>query len=692
MKMRPEKFLTTEELLEGLRNRHKGGGIITADSYLSSIAGCFDGGFCPQKYFKLATPGQWLKELNEAADKFTFSAPGMEVVKDSTTTTVSAPHTVMEFDAVLTTPRQDRDNDILESAGCTVDPKMPGLWQHCPFEPIGKYLATTRQNKNEVRFRGSLADIQLGRDAAVLVEYGALRISHGFRPLEYEPIFEEGKETDRYAWPIGFHILKFYVMEWSLVSIPSNEDAIITAHRREKLHDPLVKSWADQLDKLRKKSVSVSTHKTVAEAGTVNLRIEVVNGQPEVKNPANKTCGCKGHAMTLTKGLVPVGQNTKLAPKDEKWDEISARQDVTAWAKNGDTIDLDKFGQAFTYAIDAQKAEGFALLHHTVKDGELIVVPAGVREAMNSLLNGGTAVIPADQADRSKIYAHLAEHYKQMGESPPAFKTAVSYEAGKKADKGESWNASKARKQFKDAATSGDGDNKMVDWKKYQRGFAWYDDDGTKDGDYKFPHHYLDNGELVTVFRGCAAVIASLNGSRGGSNLDEEGRKAVHAHIEKHYAQFEVECPPLKSAQDIEDDPKSFNELFSEYVRTAPLAQKKMSKKTEEKIRDSKTYTDKVRNDSSLDKTHRVLLDKSVNLLDEVLEMQGATDQEDLDANDGEVRSLQLRLLAALTVAGENEIEAFKNFHRSFGDLIAAIDCQLEEQGIEKEFAELVGS
>jgi HK97 family phage prohead protease len=150
----------------------------------------------------------------------------------------------MDFEAVVTTSREDRDRDILEAGGAEVDPKSPLLWQHIPFEPIGKLVQVTKQNSKRVEARFAIADLPLGHDAATLIELEALRISHGFRPLEWE-VRETDDEED--SWRRGFHIKRFEIMEVSVVSIPANTDAVILANDRHKLHHPLSRAWADRL-------------------------------------------------------------------------------------------------------------------------------------------------------------------------------------------------------------------------------------------------------------------------------------------------------------------------------------------------------------------------------------------------------------------------------------------------------------
>ncbi len=77
---------------------------------------------------------------------------------------------VMEFDAIITSNRLDRDGDVLEPKGADVDMDLALLWQHSPWEPIGKLLGITKQNSRQLRGRFAIIDNALGRDAAQLVE------------------------------------------------------------------------------------------------------------------------------------------------------------------------------------------------------------------------------------------------------------------------------------------------------------------------------------------------------------------------------------------------------------------------------------------------------------------------------------------------------------------------------------------
>lgn len=236
----PAAIITPDALRKQLRLRQHGWryGVKAADGFFSSIQNCFagcEGGFCPTKLFAQADEAKWAKELEAAAEKFTYCDPKM-IVK-AASRVEQGKGSILDFDAIITSTRKDRDTDVLESIGAELDPAAPLLWQHTPFNPIGVVKAGTfKKSKSNAFASFSILDTELGRDAAVLVEGGALRISHGFDPQEYEPL-EKG----------GWHFLKFLIYEVSLVSVPSNTDAIITEFSRHKLHSPLIKGWAQKL-------------------------------------------------------------------------------------------------------------------------------------------------------------------------------------------------------------------------------------------------------------------------------------------------------------------------------------------------------------------------------------------------------------------------------------------------------------
>jgi hypothetical protein len=252
------------ELLKSLNERPASVhpyGISTASWYLKSIADCLAmGDTAPLKAFNLATGDLWAKELSEAQNRLTYCDEQMadpeyitKSIREGTDITSGA---VMEYDCILSSKSKDRDRDVVwQKGGLEIDLKMPLLWQHIQVQPIGKHVALLSQDEFVTKSRFAIADTQLGRDAAVLAKFGALRKSHGFRALEASPI-ETVKGADGRDIVRGWEIKRAACMEGSLVSIPANPDTAIlatyqkeldgiaTAFSRKLLANDAVKMWA----------------------------------------------------------------------------------------------------------------------------------------------------------------------------------------------------------------------------------------------------------------------------------------------------------------------------------------------------------------------------------------------------------------------------------------------------------------
>lgn len=195
----------------------------------------------------ISTPAAVFSKDAKAADGALVKITGTPLIKQDGDYTLSG-GSIMDFDCTITTARRDRDGDVLEPKGAIVDQKMALLWQHVPYQPIGRMVRLLEQDEAKVSARFMIADTPLGHDAAVLIDAGCLRISHGFSPIDYMPLRDDaGKDLG------GWHIQKYAMMETSVVSIPSNIDGEIDAFSRGKLHHPLVKAWCKMLSDGRKK-------------------------------------------------------------------------------------------------------------------------------------------------------------------------------------------------------------------------------------------------------------------------------------------------------------------------------------------------------------------------------------------------------------------------------------------------------
>lgn len=207
-------------------------GIGTALQYVKAVDGSG-----PDIYS--ITPDAWAKEMQSAADRLTYcdetSGDTDFITKSIREGTDISAGAVLEYDARMVTKRRDRDGDILEPNGLDIDTKMPLLAHHVQAAPYGKHVAIVKQDDDVWVSRWAIADFPLGRDMAVLTRFGAIRKSHGFKPLpgEFEPIeVVKGANGERRA--NGWHVKKAGVFEGSGVSIPSNVDGnVLTIYEKQ---------------------------------------------------------------------------------------------------------------------------------------------------------------------------------------------------------------------------------------------------------------------------------------------------------------------------------------------------------------------------------------------------------------------------------------------------------------------------
>jgi len=213
----------------GVKRTPFGGGILTADSWVRTLSDAAGSDAC----YRYAASGSTSFDdvLRKAAKTLTYSNDDMRVQAKDLLVENPAPtlpegvalpkNTLMVFRHTLTTPREDRDGDILRTEGAEPDPRMLLLWQHVHTIPIGKMLAVVEHTKDRLTVLSAIVDInELSHDAAVMVDNDMGRFSHGFRALDWAPFVDDKGE------PLGgFDIKSFEIMEESLVSVPSNTDA-----------------------------------------------------------------------------------------------------------------------------------------------------------------------------------------------------------------------------------------------------------------------------------------------------------------------------------------------------------------------------------------------------------------------------------------------------------------------------------
>lgn len=130
------------------------------------------------------------------------------------------------IEGIATTPTPDRMNDIVESKGAVFKLPMPLLWQHNHQKPVGT-VEFAEPGEKGIPFKARISKIaeegtlrDRVEEAWQSVKHGLVRaVSIGFKPLEYVYL----EDTD------GIRFTKWEWYELSLVTIPANADATITA-------------------------------------------------------------------------------------------------------------------------------------------------------------------------------------------------------------------------------------------------------------------------------------------------------------------------------------------------------------------------------------------------------------------------------------------------------------------------------
>lgn len=229
-------------------------GILTADAYVRGLRDYIGSDAC----YRYAARGNisFQDILQKASQTLVYANPEMELEEiewrsDGNRANLRRldpegpelpKNTLMVFRHVLTTPKKDRDGDILRTEGAEIDPKMLLLFNHVPTLPIGKMLAVVEHNEKRLVLTSVIIDMnELAHDSAVMIDNGMGRFSHGFRAKKFKEL--KGSDDE----PPGFDVTHFEIMEESLVSVPSNTDAevdevLLSLVDRKKLTSPIMKA------------------------------------------------------------------------------------------------------------------------------------------------------------------------------------------------------------------------------------------------------------------------------------------------------------------------------------------------------------------------------------------------------------------------------------------------------------------
>lgn len=303
-----------ETLLAAIRGRESNPnafnyGIGTADAYVKTLQDCIGLPACYK--YAAAKNVSFADSLKRASNTLVYGTEDMLLDEVEYSRTVgSSPkmyedivlpkNTLMVFRHTLTSPRKDRDGDILRTQGAQLDQKMLLLWQHVHTLPIGKLLAIHEHNAKHLKVISCIVDMSpLAHDAAVMIDNDMGRFSHGFRALE----FTEMKAADGMS-PGGFDVKRFEIMEESLVSVPSNVDSdtdevMLSLIEGGKMTSPLMKDIGK----------SIRGRRSIRVPVTVDLQL-MLNGKEYGKSETKCACGCGGEGPCKPGKAKPASEET----------------------------------------------------------------------------------------------------------------------------------------------------------------------------------------------------------------------------------------------------------------------------------------------------------------------------------------------------------------------------------------------
>lgn len=130
----------------------------------------------------------------------------------------------------ISTAAVDRHGDTINVSGWKLEAFRKGgavLFGHSSFAPVAAPKKTWVAKREALKSKAAFAETDFADEIFQLVDAGVLRSSSvGFRPLEME-LSQERQESGEFFWPLDFK--KQELLEWSVVPVPANPEALIDA-------------------------------------------------------------------------------------------------------------------------------------------------------------------------------------------------------------------------------------------------------------------------------------------------------------------------------------------------------------------------------------------------------------------------------------------------------------------------------
>lgn len=104
------------------------------------------------------------------------------------------------------------------------------------------------------------------------------------------------------------------------------------------------------------------------------------------------------------------------------------------------------------------------------------------------------------------------------------------------------WDEEKAKSQFQEYAKKENGE---IDISKYKEGFVLCDGDPNVPVSYKMATHYIEDGKVVSVWKGLTAAMGELH--KAGDKFSEEEAREIYDYLTQEFALFDVKPPDFTS-------------------------------------------------------------------------------------------------------------------------------------------------
>jgi len=167
------------------------------------------------------------------------------------------------------------------------------------------------------------------------------------------------------------------------------------------------------------------------------------------------------------------------------------------------------------------------------------------------------------QEDMAKVYGPII---KAMEEFEARFGSADTYQISGQVEphttktEDAPWSRTDAKTALAVwASTKGTGKKEDMSWAKYSKGFAKFKGDEAKSiTAYDLLHHTVKDGELIAIWKGVTAAMATLLKTCGSKDLGVDDQ-AAYKHLVGHYVDFGKTAPVIKDyteaeLKDIEDE------------------------------------------------------------------------------------------------------------------------------------------